>query len=149
MTENYFPKLDPDELCEAIKLCGVRGENVAIKRLDGSTFEIPFERIANADAYDGFPMVRTYASGHVFIDETKTKVFLVSTERDGKVQHQFTGGSPMEEINRDVIFRVDGKFKFHLDKVEDNAVLRTLNRTGARVVESYNEIPLVDWVCME
>lgn len=38
---------------------------------------------------------------------------------------------------------------FDLDVARDNARTRTLNRTGANVLEEYNEIPLVDWVLLE
>lgn len=153
MQNSYIPQLQPENLCETLKLCSVRKhENeyfIGKKELNGALTEIPFSAIANSDSYEGKPLVRTYSSGHVFLDETCKKVWLVTTEKDGKIQHQFTGGSPMEDINKEVFYTVDGIIKVHLNKVEDNAIIRTLNRTGARVTESWNEIPLVDWALME
>lgn len=151
--ESYVPPLNPENLCEALQLCSVRKHDgeyfVGKKDQDGKITEIPFSDIANSDTYDGKPIVRTYSSGHVFLDETRQKVWLVTTEKDGKIQHQFTGGSPTEEINKEVFYIIDGTVKIHLDKVEDNAIIRTENRTGAKVTEAWNEIPLVDWVLME
>lgn len=39
--------------------------------------------------------------------------------------------------------------KVHLEKVEDNALIRTNKRTGVIVTDTYNTIPLVDWALME
>lgn len=177
MQNSYIPQIQPEDLCEALKLCSVRKHGdeyfVAKKDQSGNITEIPFSDIANSNTYKGKPLVRsyasghvfldtaesetheekplirTYSSGHVFLDETRDKVWLVTTEKDGKIQHQFTGGSPMEDINKEVFYTVDGIVKIHLEKVEDNAVIRTFNRTGAKVTDVWNEIPLVDWVLME
>lgn len=153
MQNSYIPQIQPENLCEALKLCSVRKHDeeyfVGKKDQSGNITEIPFSDIANSNTYEGKPLIRTYSSGHVFLDETREKVWLITTEKDGKIQHQFTGGSPMEDINKEVFYTVDGTIKVHLDKVEDNAIIRTLNRTGAKVTEPWNEIPLVDWVLME
>jgi hypothetical protein len=55
----------------------------------------------------------------------------------------------MEDVNKEVFYMVDGVIKVQLDKVEENAEIRTYNRTGAKVIDAWNEIPLVDWVLME
>lgn len=153
MQTSYIPRLEAEKLCEALQLCSVRkhGAEYFIGKKDqsGHITEVPFSDIANSDTYEGKPVVRTYSSGHVFLDETREKVWLVTTEKDGKIQHQFTGGSPMEDINKEVFYSVDGIMKVHIDTVEDNAIIRTRLRTGATVTEPWNEIPLVDWVLME
>ena len=51
--------------------------------------------------------------------------------------------------NKEVFYLVDGTMKIHLEKVEDNAIIRTYNRTGVKVTDVWNEIPLVDCVLME
>jgi hypothetical protein len=72
MQTSYIPNIQPENLCEALKLCSIRksGEEyfVAKKDQNGDIFEIPFSDIANSDAYEGKPLVRTYSSGHVFLD---------------------------------------------------------------------------------
>ena len=61
-----MPKVSPDQICSALQLCSVRQRDneyfVAVKRVDGSSSEIPFTDIVNADEYEGSPIVRTYAS---------------------------------------------------------------------------------------
>ncbi len=156
-TSSVIPKVNPLDLCEAWKLCSVREKNneylVAVKRMDGSISEIPLKDVVDADKYEGFPIVRTYSSGHVFLDEDCDKVFLVTVEKNGKTQHQFTWGSPTEKEFSDIIYKdkkdKDGKIKVNITKVEDNALQRTLNRTWVEVIEPYNDQPLVDWVLME
>jgi hypothetical protein len=151
--KSYVPCLNPENLCEALQLCSVRkkGSDYLVGKKDenGHFTEIPFSDVVNTEMYEGKTIVRTYSSGHVFLDATREKVWLVTTEKDSKIQHQFTGGSPTEDINKEVFYTVDSTVKIHLDRVEDNAMIRTLNRTGARVTEVHNEIPLVDWVIME
>lgn len=151
--QSYIPHIQPENLCEALKLCSVRkrGEEYFVGKKDqaGNITEIPFSDIANSDTYEGKPLIRTYSSGHVFLDKTREKIWLLTTEKDGKTQHQFTGGSPMDDINKEVFYTIDGTIKIHIDKVEDNAIIRTYYRTGAKVIEPWNELPLVDWVLME
>jgi hypothetical protein len=53
--QNYMPMVDPQKLCSALQLCSVRQKDniyyVAVKNLDGSLSEIPFDEIANATTY--------------------------------------------------------------------------------------------------
>lgn len=144
---------NPENLCEVLNLCSVRKRDeqyfVGVKDGNGNITEIPFADIANNSTYQGKPLIRIYSSGHIFLDNTREKVYLITTEKNGRRQHQFTGGSPLEEVNKDVFFEIDGTIKIRLDAAEENAEIRTFNRTGVRVTEAYNEIPLVDWVLME
>lgn len=56
----------------------------------------------------------------------------------------------MEEEFEKVIFRQGkGTIVFDLDIAQNNARTRTFNRTGARVIEEYATLPLVDWVLLE
>ena len=100
------PFITPQTLCEALDLSCVRvrdGEYfVGKKSLNGHTTEIPYSDIANSEIYEGRQIVRSYASGHVFISADRAQVYLITTERDGRTQHQFTGGSPLEETNMQV-----------------------------------------------
>lgn len=83
--ENYMPKVTPEEICSALQLCSVRQRGneyfVVVKRLDGSTSEIPFTDIANVDEYKDRPIIRTYASGHVFFNEDYSKTYLVVVDK--------------------------------------------------------------------
>lgn len=149
----HIPKVNPDHLCDARKLCSVREREgiymVAVKYLDGKVEEIPLKEIVDADTYKWFPIVRTYSSWCVFINEDKTKVYLVTVEKNGKLQHQFTWWSPLEEDFSNIIFKKEGHLKVDLYKIEDNAVQRTKNRTWAEPTEFYNNKPLIDWVMQE
>ena len=154
LINSIIPKVDPKEFCEAWKLCSVRERNgeymVAVKYLDGHQIEIPLKNIVDADEYLWMPIVRTYSSGHVFLSDDKESVYLVSTEKDGKVQHQFTGWSPTEQQFSNIIYTSsEWKTKVNIYKVEDNAIQRTLIRTWVTVTDVYNDMPLVDWVLME
>lgn len=153
MQTSYIPNIQPENLCEELKLCSVRKHDdkyfVGKKNRYGNLTEVPFSDIVNCDTYEGSPLIRTYSSGHVFLDESHQKVWLLTTEKDGKIQHQFTGGSPMEEMNKEVFYMIDGVMKMHLERVEDNADIRTYNRTGVKVTEVWNEMPIVDWALLE
>ena len=154
LINSLIPKVNPNELCEAWKLCSVRERNgeymVAVKYLDGHQTEIPLQKIVDAEEYLWLPIVRTYSSGHVFLSDDKNSVYLVTTEKDGKIQHQFTGWSPLESEYSNIIYQSpEWKTKINIYKVEDNADQRTFMRTGVRVTDVYNEMPLVDRVLME
>ncbi len=154
LINSIIPKVDPKEFCEVWKLCSIRERNgeymVAVKYIDGRQTEIPLKDIVDADEYFWMPIIRTYASGHVFISDDKENVYLLSTEKDNSVQHQFTGGAPIEEQFSNIIYKsIEGKTKINIYKVEDNAVQRTLIRTWAKVTDVYNDMPLVDRVLME
>ena len=149
MQNSYLPNIDPKKLCDVLRLCSVRWDKMAVKKLDWSIYEEDISKIANAEFFEWHPIVRVYSSGHVFIDENKENVFLVTTDKDWIIQHQFTGWSPLEEINQDIIYTIDWTIKFNLLKIEDNANTRTFNRTWVNVIENWNEIPFVDWVFME
>lgn len=96
MRNSYIPKASIDDFCEGLHLCSVRKKNdgtvhVGVKDLQGNIHEEPLETIINADTYNGKKIIRTYSSGHVFLNENATQVFLITTEKEGKTQHQFTG----------------------------------------------------------
>jgi len=151
--ENYLPKIDPIYLCSALQLCSVRQRDheyyVAVKKLDGTVSELSLQQFANADTYDGSPIMRSYASGHVFFSDDLQQVYLTQTEKHGNRQLQFTGWAPLEEANKDVVMNVDWEITFHLGKVEENALLRTAKRVWVDVLEHRNEKPLVDRVAIE
>lgn len=154
MQDSYIPKASEEKFCGWISLCTVRKSadgisKIGIKKLDGTIVEDLLENVINRDIYDGKPIARTYSSGHIFINENRTEVYLLTTSKNGKIQHQFTWWSPSENINKNVIIEEFWIYKFDLEKVRDNARLRTEIRTGARVIEEYNRKPLVDWVLME
>ncbi|MCK9272405.1 hypothetical protein M0P65_02555 [Candidatus Gracilibacteria bacterium] len=154
MQNSYIPKAPMENFCEGLNLCSVRKTSdgivkLGVKDLGGNISEEFLEKIINSETYNSKKIVRVYSSGHIFLSEDNKKVFLVTTQKDGKIQHQFTGGSPMEEENKEVIFIQDGVYKFDIDKVRNNARIRTENRTGAKIIEEYNNIPLVDWALME
>ena len=147
------PFITPHILCDALDLscvCARDGEYfVGKKSLGGAIAEIPYSDIANSETYEGRQIVRSYASGHVFLSADREQVYLITTLRDGRIQHQFTGGSPLEETNIQVFILEGGRVQIQRDKTEENAQIRTYNRTGVTVTSHFNNLPLVDWVLME
>lgn len=145
-----IPKVDPTRLCDMIKLCSVRERDwkymVWVKKLNWDQFELNLNDIAKADSFEGNPIIRTYSSWHVFIDVSKKAVYLVTVKKWDSIQHQFTWGSPLEQDFNNIFY---WDFKIDLYKVEENANTRTQNRTWVKVIDTYNEIPLVDWVLLE
>lgn len=152
--ESYIPKASVWEYCDWLHLCSVRKDQywvvkLWVKDLTWNISEQVLETIINSDFYNWKPIVRVYSSWHIFLDENREKVFLVTTEKNWKKQHQFTWWSPLEDVNKKVIYNENWVYKFDISKVRDNARIRTKNRTWVDVLEEYNEKPLVDWVLME
>ncbi len=154
MEKSYLPKAPEWEFCEWINFCTVRKTDewmskAWFKDLTWNISEIMLEKVINKETYNWKEVVRVYSSGHVFIDNTKKEVFLVTTDKNWKVQHQFTWWSPLEDENKEVIIQESWAFKFDLEKVRANARIRTKNRTWVTIIEEYNEKPLVDWALIE
>lgn len=146
-------KIDPTKLCDTLKLCSVRTTNnaimVAVRPINGDEYEIPLIDIANSDTYQWLPIVRKYSSGHVFLSDNHTQVYLLTVENKWMRQRQFTWWSPQEETLKSVYSDDHWTIKLNLEKIEENAVIRTKIRTWAEVLESYNDTPLVDRVLNE
>ena len=153
MKQSYIPKATVWEFCEWLNLCSVRNRDwiikVWVKNLVWEIREETLSTIINEETYNWTKIVRVYSSWHVFISDDRKKVFLVTIEKNWKIQHQFTWWSPLEEANFDVIFKKEGKYKFDIKKVRKNAIIRTKNRTWVDVLEEYNKKPIVDWVFIE
>lgn len=152
--KSYIPKATEYEFCDWISLCTVRKTDdgvskIWIKYLSWEINETMLENIINSDTYNWKEIVRIYSSWHVFLSDDKKEVFLVTTEKNGKIQHQFTWWSPLEEENQEVIYKDNGVYSFDIEKVRNNARIRTQNRTWVEVIKEYNKNPLVDWVLME
>ncbi len=154
MKESYIPKASEWEFCEWIKLCSVRKtedwiSKIWIKDLSWNITEEKLESVINSDIYNNKKITRVYSSWHIFISNDKEKVFLVTTEKNSIIQNQFTWWSPLEEQNKQVIFKEKWFYKFDIEKVRENAKIRTKNRTWVEVLEEYNKKPIVDWVLIE
>ena len=154
MEKSYIPKATEWEYCEWINLCTVRKtkdwiSKIWVKDISWNVKEEILENIINAETYEWKDIIRVYSSWHVFFNEDKDKVYLLTTDKYWKTQYQFTWGSPLEEENKEVIYKVNWVYKFDIEKVKNNARIRTKNRTWVDVVEEYNEKPLIDWVLME
>jgi len=154
MQQSYIPKATEWEFCDWINLCTVRKtkewiSKIWIKDLSWKIKEEVLEKIINSDTYKWKDIIRVYSSWHVFFSEDLEVVFLVTTEKEWKKQHQFTWWSPREEENKKVIYKENWVYKFDIEKVRNNARIRTEIRTWAQVLEEYNQEPLVDWVLME
>jgi len=149
----YMPIEKHANYCEWLKLCSVRKEDgkamVSIKYLDWRQEEVALNTVINNEEINWKKIVRVYSSGHVFLDKAREKVFLVTTQKEGRMQHQFTGGSPLEMKNKDVIRKENWIYNIDIERVKANARLRTKNRTTVEVLEEYNNKPIVDWVLME
>lgn len=120
-----------------------------VKRLNGSQYEIPLEDVANQDTYENQKIIRSYSSGCVFINIEENKVYLLCTKKKDNIQYQYTWWSPMEKDLQDVYINDNWIVKLRLDKIYDNAILRTFKRTWAEVIECYNNSPLVDRALIE
>jgi len=154
MEESYIPKASEWEFCEWINLCSVRKtedwiSKIWIKDLFWNIREERLESVIDSDTYNNKKIIRVYSSWHIFISTDKEKVFLVTTEKNSIIQHQFTWWSPLEEQNKQVIFKEKWVYKFDIEKVRENAKIRTKNRTWVEVLEEYNKKPIVDWVLIE
>ena len=154
MEKSYIPKASGKEYCEWINLCSVRKtadgiQKIWVKDISWNVIEELLEKIINADTYNWKKIIRVYASWHIFLDNDRKKVFLVTVDKNWKIQHQFTWWSPLEEENKNVIYKENWAYKFDIKKVRNNARIRTKNRTSVDVIEEHNKNPLVDWVLME
>lgn len=146
-------KIDPTKRCETFKLCSIRTKwdhvMVAVRPINGDEYEIPLTDIVNIDSYQWLPISRKYSSGHVFLSDDQTQVYLLTVENKWIQQWQFTWWSPQEEVLKSVYINDNWTIKLNLEKIEENAILRTKIRTWVEVTESYNETPLVDRVLNE
>ena len=111
--KSYMPKASEDRYCEWIKLCTVRKtekweSKIWVKSLTWKISEDLLSKVINADTYNSKKIIRVYASWHIFLNENK--VYLVTTEKNWKIQHQFTWGSPLEKENKEVIFKENGEY---------------------------------------
>jgi 2-hydroxy-3-keto-5-methylthiopentenyl-1-phosphate phosphatase len=154
MDESYIPKATEWEFCEWINLCTVRKtkdwiSKVWIKDISWNIKEEILETIINSDTYNWKNIVRVYSSWHVFLSDNKDKVFLTTTQKDWKTQIQFTWWSPIEEENKEVIYKDNWIYKFDIEKVRKNARMRTKNRTWVDIIEEHNKKPIVDWTLIE
>jgi len=154
MENSYIPKANEKEFCEWINLCTVRKtkewiSKIWVKDLQWNITEELLENIINADTYNWKPIIRSYASWHIFLDSEKENVYLVEIDKYWKKQWQFTWWSPLEEENKEVIIKENWIYKFDLEKVRNNARIRTKNRTSVEILEEFNKEPLVDWALME
>lgn len=153
-----MPNISAEQYCDGIDLCTVRkspqGESqIFIASKDEGSEEKPVEAVLGLQKYMGKKIARrVYASGHVFLSEDNQQVFLVSTQskKDSIPQHQFTGGSPLEEEYKNIIIEENGVYKFDVDKARENARLRAKIRTGVTILEEWNSRDsLVDWIMKE
>lgn len=154
MQKSYIPKATINEYCEWLSLCSVRQDEnwivkVWVKNMDWILSESLLSEIINAETYNWKKIIRVYSSWHIFLNEDKTEVYLLTTQKDEKIQHQFTWWSPLEEENKNIIVIQDWVYKFDIEKVRKNARIRTKIRTWVEILEEYNKNPLVDWVFME
>lgn len=155
MQQDHFPKIkNLDNLCDALQLCAIRKNEqdqdlIAIKLLDTTVREELANDFLWLDEYDGKPIRRIYSSGHVFLDESWEKVYLVEVEKNGTRHFQFTGWSPKEEVNKKAYHIVDDVLKIDLWVVESNAEVRTNKRTAVQVTDAYNDLPSIDRVLIE
>jgi hypothetical protein len=153
--QNYIPKINPEEICETNKLCWLRIDKnnqtmVFVKTLNDGVKTIPLTEIADLDIYMWLLLVRSYASGHVFISDDHRQVYLTKVEKYEKFQRQFTGWVPDDDRLANIFIKQDnGKYRINLEMAEDNADMQTRLRTWAEVVWSYNEFPIVDWIMNE
>lgn len=153
MQESYMSMVTDQEYCEWFWFSSVRNRgwvvNVLVKNLVWETSEEALSKIINNKTYNEKRVIIVYSSGHVFINEDRKQVYLVTTEKKWKRQVQFTWWSPLEEDYKNVIIKKKLVYNFDLKKVRKNAVTRTKNRTGVEVLEDYNDKPIVDWVLIE
>lgn len=163
MEKSYIPKIEASEFCDNMNLCSIRKEKgweskIAIKYLNWEIIEWNLKDVVNKDKHKWKEIVRTYSSGHIFIekvhgntyeDKNYWNVYLITTNKNWITQHQFTGWSPIEEKYKDIFIEKNWIYKLDLNKARENARVRTKNRTWAQVLSEYNKRPIIDWVLIE
>lgn len=154
MQKSYIPKASGQDFCKWINLCTVRKNSdwiskVWLKDLNWKLSEDFLEKVINSDTYNWKNILRIYSSWNIFLDKKREKVYLVKTDKDWKVQYQFTWWSPKEEENKNVIFKENWAYKFDLEKMRINARIRAKNRLWVDILENYNDNPIVDWALLE
>jgi hypothetical protein len=123
MKQSNFPMAPLSEFCEWLDLCSARLDErgnilMWVKKIWGQVSEARLESVINSDSHDGKRLIRTYSSWHIFLSESLDSVYLVTTQKDSNIQHQFTGWSPLEEDVFDVISKVGGIYSFNLIKLD-------------------------------
>lgn len=154
MQKSYIPKASEWEFCKWINLCTVRKtpdwiSKVWIKDLFWNITEEILGTVLNWETYKWKKIIRIYSSWHIFISDDKQEVFLITTEKGWKTQHQFTWWSPLEDEYKDIIYKENWVYRFDIKKARKNARIRTKNRTWVKVLEEYNKSPIVDWTLIE
>jgi len=144
-----LPKIDPNHLCDVLQLCSLRKDEksnqyIAIKWEDWTIVDHFAKDIVTLDEYQWVEIRRIYSSGHVFLSEDFTKIYLIETTKRGISQRQFTWWSPKEDSMKHAIHKNWEEVKFDLQMVELNAETRTEKRTSVKVIDVHNEIPTID-----
>lgn len=77
-------KIDPTQRCETLKLCSIRATDgvvmVAVRPINDQEYEIALTDIINNDTYQSLPISRKYSSGHVFLSQDESQVYLLTVE---------------------------------------------------------------------
>ena len=92
MEKSYIPKASEQDFCEWINLCTVRKtedgiSKIWVKDLYWNIKEDLLENIINTDRYNGKPIIRVYSSGHIFLNDKKDSIYLVTVDKNWKIQH--------------------------------------------------------------
>ena len=88
-----------------------------------------------------------YSSGYVFFDEWKKNVFLLTTDKNWKIQHQFTWGWPKgKEDTNFFILCENNTVQVSIEKFQNNAQNRLLERTNVTSIEPARHEPTFDWI---
>jgi hypothetical protein len=77
-------KIDPTQRCETLRLCSIRTIDnvvmVAVRPIDRQEYEIALADIIDSDTYQSLPISRKYSSGHVFLSNDISQVYLLTVE---------------------------------------------------------------------
>lgn len=128
--KSYIPNITIDKYCEKVWLCSIRKSNnnslkIWVKLLDWTIYEEDYSEIINKSKYLWKEIIRVYSSWHIFLNEKNNKVFLITTEKEWKIQNQFTWWSPLEKEYMDIFQFEEWVYKLNTKKTNQNARKRT------------------------
>lgn len=153
--EKLYPQVsDMCYICNEENLCPVRKKDgkwmLRFLDWDWSDSEIELRSVLNKDEFKGKKINKLYSSGFVFLRESEInwlEVFLLTTKKNWKLQHQFTGGSQLEE-KYEHIFQNNDEWDLIIDMklVLWNAERNLYERINVTKVNLKSEKPTADWV---
>lgn len=153
--EKLYPQVsDMCYICNEENLCPIRKTDGKwmVRFIDWNWWdtEIELKSVLNKKEFKGKKINKLYSSGFVFLKEWESdsiEVFLLTTDKKWKQQHQFTWWAPINERHEHIFSNNDEwDLIINMELVLSNAQKQLYERTQITNVEIYGEIPTADWV---